>query len=112
MLFALRGRTHDLVTAVALVGRHEERCFEEHTRLTMRSDLGDDELCAYADCREALGCGGGYMIEARGLQLFERVDGDWTNVVGLPLFRLVTELRSFGWRPDFGRTAGNGAAPS
>ncbi len=105
MLRLLRGRTHDLVTAVAMVRGGPEvavvRCFHERTKLCMRGDLSDDELQAYVASGEARGCGGGYMIEARGQQLFEEVRGDWTNVVGLPLFRLVTELRTLGWRPDF-----------
>lgn len=105
MLRALRGRGHLLVTAVALaesgVPAGGERCFEVQTRLHMRADLGDDELSAYVACGEAAGCGGGYMVEALGSQLFAAVEGDWNNVVGLPLFPLVTELRALGWRPDF-----------
>ena len=112
MLTRLRGRRHSLVTAVALVsspGGGEPRCFDVHTHLNMRAGLGDAELRSYAACGEASGCGGGYMIEARGVQLFEMVDGDWNNVVGLPLFRLITELRSMGWRPTFERALCGGA---
>jgi len=106
MLRRLRGRTHQLATGVALVPAGEtgaaERCFCELTRLTMRPDLSDDELSDYVRCGEARACGGGYMIERRGIQLFEQIDGDWTNVVGLPIVRLVGELRALGWRPRFG----------
>ncbi|MFH1465978.1 MAG: nucleoside triphosphate pyrophosphatase [Pseudomonadota bacterium] len=142
MLRRLRGRTHQLVTGVALVvgaldasrgdpqaalsrggtasdGSNDvalgrpcpaERCLCEITRLTMRADLTDDELRAYVACGEARACGGGYMVERRGIQLFERIDGDWTNVVGLPIIRLVGELRSLGWRPTFG-SGGEAVAP-
>ena len=50
---------------------------------------------------EGSGCGGGYEIERRGAQLVERLEGDWFNVVGLPVLRVVSELRGLGWRPSF-----------
>jgi len=108
MLQRLRGRTHQLATGVALVpggGGAGERCLCEITRLTMRADLSDDELRAYVACGEARSCGGGYMIERGGIQLFEQIEGDWTNVVGLPMVRLIGELRAIGWRPAFGAGA-------
>lgn len=112
MLQRLRGRTHQLATGVAILaggsgGEAAERCLCEITRLTMRADLTDDELRAYVACGEARACGGGYMIERRGIQLFEKIDGDWTNVVGLPIIRLVGELRGLGWRATFGSSAGD-----
>ncbi len=112
MLTALRGRTHELVTAVALIptgpGAGPPRSFEVTTTLTMRADLGDLELAAYVDCGEASGCGGGYMVESLGAQLFSVVHGDWNNVIGLPLFRLIDELRELGWRPRFPLAADRG----
>jgi septum formation protein len=115
MLMELRGRQHELVTAVSLVRAGPEvgegRDFDVRTRLTMRGDLSDDELRAYVACGEASGCGGGYMIEALGAQLFEAVDGDWNNVVGLPLFRLISELRGLGWRPRFQQPAASVVPP-
>ncbi len=112
MLRRLRGRTHELITAVALLRRSSggavERIFDVRTTLRMRSDLGDDELAAYVATGEASGCGGGYMIESLGAQLFAEVQGDWNNVVGLPLFPLISELRALGWRPRFPPAAAPG----
>jgi septum formation protein len=109
MLVRMRGRRHELVTAVALRGGPEDapvrRDFEVVTLLQLRADLSDEELAAYVATGEARGCGGGYMIESLGAQLFERVEGDFNNVLGLPLFRLIGELRALGWRPDFARAA-------
>lgn len=105
MLRALRGRTHDLVTAVVLAwggGGGEPavaRRFEVTSRLAMRADLSDAELRAYVASGDGRGCGGGYRVEGLGLQLFSAVEGDWTNIVGLPVPRLVSELRALGWRP-------------
>jgi septum formation protein len=103
MLRAMRGRTHDLVTAVCLArgtegGAEAVEAFEERSRLAMRGALSDGEIDAYVALGEARSCGGGYRVDGVGLQLFERVEGDWTNVVGLPVPRLLTALRRVGWR--------------
>ncbi len=104
MLCALRGHVHDLVTAVCLAkgepggGAVVVEAFEERSRLAVRADLSDAEIDAYVALGEARGCAGGYRVDAVGLQLVERVEGDWTNVVGLPVPRLVTALRRLGWR--------------
>ena len=98
MLHALRGRTHDLVTGVALIGPDVERVFHCTTRLSFRVDLTDAELLAYVDSGEGRGCAGGYEIERRGAWLCENIDGSWFNVVGLPVLRVVAELRALGWR--------------
>jgi len=106
----LRGRRHELVTGVALIraaaapGDELELVLHEVTGITFRGDLSDDELRAYLACGEGRDCCGGYQIEGRGAQLIESVDGDWFNVVGLPLMRVITALRSMGWRP-FGGAA-------
>ncbi len=105
MLQRLRGQRHELITAVALVARAPSgsvlRRFEVVTSLEMRADLSDEELAAYVANGEAAGCGGGYMVESQGAQLFAAVEGDWNNVVGLPVFELITALRELGWRPAF-----------
>lgn len=101
----LRGRTHRLTTALALVRSSPEggpvvvEAFEEHTDITFRADLTEEELAAYVRSGEGSECAGGYRAEARGAQLIARVDGDWTNVIGLPIHRLVDHLRAGGWRP-------------
>ncbi|HNH50003.1 MAG TPA: nucleoside triphosphate pyrophosphatase [Myxococcota bacterium] len=97
-LRALRGRWHTLSTAVALCMPGKERLHLEHTRILLRSDLSDGELAAYVAGGEGAACAGGYQAEAMGAQLIERVEGDWYNVIGLPLFALIGILRSEGWR--------------
>jgi 16S rRNA (cytidine1402-2'-O)-methyltransferase len=97
----LRGRTHRLSTAICLVvdGKPNERV--AHTDLTFRADLSDEELDAYVATGEGSACAGGYRAERLGAQLIERVDGDWSNVIGLPLPDLIGLLRGLGWRPRF-----------
>lgn len=98
-LTQLRGRTHCLTTGVALVRNDAVHRFSEDTRVRFRADLGDDELLAYVRSGEGAGCAGGYEAEHRGAALIEAVEGDWSNVLGLPVFRLQTVLRGLGWRP-------------
>jgi len=101
-LQAFAGRSHLLTTAVALVDDHGEDCFAVDSVVRFRSDLTSADLRAYIHHGEASGCAGGYMVEGRGVWLVEAVEGDWTNVVGLPVFALVQRLRDRGWRlsPD------------
>jgi septum formation protein len=94
----LRGRSHQLTTAVAIVQGGEVEHFHVDTLVRFRSDLTDAELRAYVAHGEAQGCAGGYMVEKRGAWLVERIDGDWLNVIGLPVLELITRLRARGWR--------------
>lgn len=97
-LRALRGRAHTLSTGVALVEGDAVESFIVDSVVRFRADLGDDELLAYIAQGEARGCAGGYMVERRGAWLLESIEGDWWNVVGLPLLPLLDRLRARGWR--------------
>lgn len=97
-LCSMRGRVHELVTAVCLRGPMMDVCFEEITRMHVRADISDEEIRRYVETGEGSGCAGGYAAEALGMFLFERVEGCWQNVIGLPVPRVLTELRRGGWR--------------
>jgi len=97
-LKALRGQTHELHTAIALV-REGAILFEhrEVARLAMRA-FSDDFLEAYLDAMGAAVTAsvGGYQLEKAGIQLFERIEGDHFVILGLPLLPLVRFLRGEG----------------
>jgi len=97
-LQAMRGRTHTLVTGYCVLGPDFLDRGTAETRLTMRADLSDEELAAYVASGEGSRCAGGYAIEGQGAWLFERVHGDWNNIIGLPLFDVISSLRRAGWR--------------
>jgi septum formation protein len=61
-------------------------------------EFSDDFLDAYLEREGAavLGCVGGYRIEGEGLQLFERIKGDYFTILGLPMLGLMDELRTQG----------------
>jgi septum formation protein len=97
-LRALRGRTHELHAAIALV-RDGIVSFEHRdvARLTMR-DFSDAFLDAYIDTAgDAVTASvGAYQLEASGIHLFERVEGDYFTILGLPLLPLLAHLRQQG----------------
>jgi len=97
-LEALRGRAHDLVSAVAVartgavIWRHVATA-----RLTARP-YSDAFIEAYLDAvgDAALQSVGAYQLEGRGIQLFARIDGDYFTILGLPLLPLLDFLRGHG----------------
>jgi len=93
-----RGRGHKLTTAISIWSKEVKKEIEEHSVVYFRKDLSMKEWNAYVEYGEAAGCAGGYMVEKRGAWFIERVEGDWQNVIGLPIFRLITELRSLGYK--------------
>jgi len=94
-LRALRGRTHELHSALALV-RNGETVFScaDTAKLTMR-DFSDRFLNNYLDMigDSAMSSVGAYQLEGIGIHLFERVEGDYFTILGLPLLPLLDFLR-------------------
>ena len=90
MLLRLQGRTHDVVTAVAL--RADQTVFEaiDVTAVTFRP-AREGMLRAYARTGEPMDKAGAYGIQGYGAALVERVEGDFFGVMGLPI-RLVLDL--------------------
>ncbi len=94
----LRGQTHELATAVC-VARDANVIWHEiqRPRLTMRN-FSDTFLDGYIEnlSRDDMAAVGAYRIEGRGIQLFERIEGDYFAILGLPLMPLLEFLRGQG----------------
>ncbi len=98
----LRGRTHRLISALAVAegGRTVWTRIEE-ARMTMRN-FSDDFLDWYLDMAgenvlKSVGC---YQIEGPGIQLFEKVEGDWFTIIGLPILPFLDWLRQRNILPE------------
>jgi septum formation protein len=88
-LARLAGRTHEVVGGIALArGGEVTAAAVETTRVTFR-EIGPELLDWYVATGEWRGRAGGYAIQGAGAALVTRVEGDYLNVVGLPLARLL-----------------------
>ncbi len=94
----MRGQTHELITAWVLLGPGDMARGASTTRMHVRGDVDDHELAHYVASGEGTFCAGGYAAEGHGSFLFDRIEGDWFNVLGLPLLDVLTALRARGWR--------------
>jgi septum formation protein len=97
-LSALRGQTHTLYSAIAVVQAGLVVFeFVDTARLTMRA-FSYGFLESYLDAvgEAAMSSVGGYQIEGAGIQLFERIEGEHSTILGLPLMPLLDWLRRTG----------------
>jgi septum formation protein len=96
MLEQLQGRTHEVVTAICLINlrNHRQSIFTETTEVTFRP-LDAVKIRRYLNKVNPLDKAGAYAIQEEGDWIVEKISGSYTNVVGLPVERLQTELR--GW---------------
>lgn len=101
MLQQLNGRTHTVITAVAVAYRGTVRHGAEQVAVTFRH-LAGDEVDAYVATGEGMDKAGAYGIQGFGATIVERIEGDFFAVMGLPLVRLVGLLRDAGLSYRFG----------
>jgi len=99
MLRLLSGRTHEVITAVCLVkptagGPPTVATSSETTRVTV-SEVSEDEILAYVGSGEPMDKAGAYAIQGMASRWIPRIEGDYSNVVGLPValvWRMLKEL--------------------
>jgi septum formation protein len=99
MLRRLSGRTHGVLTGLCLLSTEtgEERTAVEETIVRFR-DLRDEEIDAYVRSGEPLDKAGAYAIQGGAALFVDKVEGDFYNVIGLPLCRTALLLREMGLR--------------
>ncbi|MEO8619475.1 MAG: Maf family protein [bacterium] len=101
MLARLSGRTHTVMTAVAVMWRGAERSAVEEVEVTFHP-ITPPDIVAYIATREPMDKAGAYGIQGFGATIVARVDGDYFAVMGLPLQRLVLVMAELGVRYRFG----------
>ena len=101
MLTRLAGRSHTVITAVAVQWRGIERSAVEEVDVTFHP-LTPAEIDAYVATREPMDKAGAYGIQGYGATIVSRVDGDYFAVMGLPLQRVVRLMADLGVRYRFG----------
>lgn len=97
MLQRLNGRSHEVLSGVAVVAVPEGICRSGHERTTVTfRRLSRRQLERYVATGEPMDKAGGYGIQERGAALVRRVEGCYFNVVGLPIALLAELLAEFG----------------
>lgn len=94
MLRSLSGRTHKVFTGVAIVCGGKVKNFFDETDVEFYS-LGDDEIKKYVATGEPTDKAGAYGIQGKGSVLVKRINGDFFNVMGLPIAKLYREMSDF-----------------
>ena len=95
MLRALAGQTHWVHTGIAVVHAGHTHSHVEATAVTFTS-IPEDELAAYLSTGDSLDKAGAYGIQGYAARWISRVEGDFFNVVGLPLSAVIRLLRQAG----------------
>ena len=96
MIEMLQGKTHRVITAVAVISPEGEKYVEYETTNVVFRPLCDEEIASYIALGESLDKAGAYAIQGRGMLLVERIDGCYFNVVGLPVQKLSVLLAKLG----------------
>ncbi len=94
MLRFLSGRTHSVFTGVTLASGKKTKTFAVETKVKF-FELTNEEIDAYIKTKEPFDKAGAYGIQGYGSLLVEKIDGDYFNVVGLPVSKLARELKAF-----------------
>ena len=94
MLRLLSNKTHRVITGVAIANQNVQKTFYEVTEVKF-ANLSEETIEWYIKSREYYDKAGGYAIQGKGMILVERINGDYFNVVGMPMHHLVEELKAF-----------------
>ncbi len=93
MLRSLSGRTHEVMTGVCLRFPERTACFHTETRVTFRT-LSESEIIDYVATGEPMDKAGAYAIQGGAAKMVRRVEGSYSNVVGLPLCEVIEKLET------------------
>ena len=103
MLSMLSNTIHSVWTGVTLIytihGARQKITFSEETKVEMYA-MSNDEILEYVQTKEPEDKSGGYAIQGMGAKFIKKIDGDYNNVVGLPVGRIYQEMKNFKPKED------------
>lgn len=94
MLRLLSGKMHEVITGVCLRSAGTTVCFHAATAVLFR-ELSEKEIAAYVATGDPLDKAGAYAIQGGAAGMVRRIDGSYSNVVGLPLCEVIEALEKF-----------------
>ncbi|MDO4219557.1 MAG: Maf family protein [Synergistaceae bacterium] len=97
MLLSLEGRTHEVFTGVTVINPCGEVLTTYTRSLVTMKHLTKSEILSYISCGESMDKAGAYAIQGSGALLISNIEGDYFNVVGLPLMLLSSMLERLGF---------------
>jgi len=99
MLTMLNGKSHSVITGYTILdtGAGQKITRSVETKVWFKK-MSSEEIDAYIATKEPLDKAGAYAIQGRGSVIVKKIEGDYLNVVGLPLFDLAVTLKKFGIR--------------
>jgi septum formation protein len=96
MLKKLKGKAHRVITGVAIVDGSGKKVVDHEDTTVFFADLSEDEVRSYMESGEGADKAGAYAIQGLGALFIPRIEGSYSNVVGLPLAKLHEMLKEFG----------------
>ena len=97
MLKSLQGKSHDVITGLALVTSDLKRELTDYARSVVTlKPMSDSEIWDYIKTGEPMGKAGGYSLQGQASRFIEKVEGSRSNVIGLPMEKLGILLNCFG----------------
>jgi septum formation protein len=93
MLKKLQGRVHHVYTGVCIINRMKEIEFLEDTKVYI-APMSDEEIAEYVTKEKPYDKAGGYGIQTSFAKYIKKIEGDFYNVMGLPLYHLYQELKN------------------
>lgn len=92
MIRALAGGSHQVYTGVTLISPQKSITFSEKTDVSVYP-MTEKEICEYIACGESMDKAGAYGIQGRFAAYIEKIEGSYTNVMGLPVGRVYQEMK-------------------
>lgn len=97
MLRMLSGKVHSVITGFTIIDKDSAEKISRSVETKVHfKNLRDEEIIAYVRSKEPLDKAGAYAIQGLGALLIKKIDGDFFNVMGLPLYALGESLKKFG----------------